>query len=124
MMKKGKEKQKRYFDRQSRTLKKLSTGDVIRMLCPGDSKWSLNKVIEVMGFGSYLVEVDGRRYRRNRKHLRTTAEQLPVQTELSDTEESLTDEAIEKQAEVDAIGVQRSGEDGRLRRKRGEAVAL
>ena len=77
-----------------------------------------------MGFRSYLVEVDGKRCRRNRKHLRTTAEQLPVQTELSDTEESLTDEAIEKQAEVDAIGVQRSGEDGRLRRKRGEAVAL
>ena len=115
-MEKSKEKQKRYFDRQSRTLKKLSTGDVIRMRCPGDSKWSLGKVIEVMGFRSYLVEVNGRRYRRNRKHLRTTAEQLPVQTELSDSEESLTDETTEEQAEVDAMGGQRSGEDGSLRR--------
>ena len=113
-MEKIKEKQKRYFDRQSRTLKK-STGDVIRMRCPGDSKWSLGKVIEVMGFRSYLVEVNGRRYRRNRKHLRTTAEQLPVQTELSDSEESLTNETTEEQAEVDAMGGQRSGEDGSLR---------
>ena len=113
---KSKEKQKRYFDRQSRTLKKLSTGDVIRMRCPGDSNWSLGKVIEVMGFRSYLVEVNGRRYRRNRKHLRTTAEQLPVQTELSDSEESLTNETTEEQAEVDAMGGLRRGEDGSLRR--------
>ena len=115
-MEKSKEKQKRYFDRQSRTLEKLSTGDVIRMRCPGDSKWSLGKVIEVMGFRSYLVEVNGRRYRRNRKHLHTTAEQLPVQTELSDSEESLTNETTEGQAEVDAMGGQRRGEDGSLRR--------
>ena len=115
-MEKSKEKQKRYFDRQSRTLEKLSTGDVIRMRCPGDSKWSLGKVIEVMGFRSYLVEVNGRRYRRNRKHLRTTAEQLPVQTELSDSEESLTNETTEGQAEVDAMGGQRGDEDGSLRR--------
>ena len=86
------------------------------MRCPGDSKWSLGKVIEVMGLRSYLVEVNGRRFRRNRKHLPTTAEQLPVQTELSDTEESLTDETIEEQAEVDVMGGQRSGEDGSLRR--------
>ena len=38
MMKKNKEKQKKYFDRQSRPLKKLSAGDVVRMRCPGDSK--------------------------------------------------------------------------------------
>ena len=35
---------------------------------------------------------------------------------MSDTEESLTDEIIEEQAEVDAMGGQRSGEDGSLRR--------
>ena len=115
-MEKSKEKQTRYFDRQSRTLKKLSTGDVIRMRCPGDSKWSLGKAIEVMGFRSYLVEVNGWRYRRNRKHLRTTAEQLPVQTELSDSEESLANETTEEQVEVDATGDQRSSEDGSLRR--------
>ena len=85
-MEKGKEKQKKYFDRQSRTLKKLSAGDVIRMRCLSDSRWSLGKVNEVMSFRSYLVEVNGRRYRRNRRHLRTTAEPLPLQTELSDTD--------------------------------------
>ena len=70
----------------------------------------------IHGFRSYLVEVNGWRYRRNRKHLRTTTEQLPVQTELPDTEESLTDETIEEQAEVDAMGGQRSSEDRSLRR--------
>jgi hypothetical protein len=116
-MEKGKEKQKKYFDRQSRKLKRLSAGDVIRMRCPGDSRWSLGKVIEVMGFRSYLVEVNGRRYRRNRRHLRTTAEQLPLQTELSDADEPLTgDESIEDPPEVDTMGGQRHGEDGNVRR--------
>jgi hypothetical protein len=70
-----------------------------------------------MGFRSYLVEVNGRRYRRNRRHLRTTAEPLPVQTELSDTDESLTDEAIDQPAaEVDVMGGRRDEEDGNVRR--------
>ena len=99
-LEKGKEKQKKYFDRQSRALERLSTGDVIRMRCPGNSRWSLGKV----KFRSYLVEVNARRYRRNRRHLRTTAEQSPLQTELSDTEESLPDEAIEEPVEVAAVG--------------------
>ena len=51
-----------------------------------------------MGFRSYLVEVNGSRYRRNRKHLRTTAEQLPVQTELSDAEESSDETTDELQS--------------------------
>ena len=42
---------------------------------------------------------------------------------MSDTEESLTDEIIEEQAEVDAMGGQRSGEDGSYA-VRSEAVAL
>ena len=40
-LKKRKEKQKKYFDRQSRALERLSTGDVIRMRCSGKSWWSL-----------------------------------------------------------------------------------
>ena len=86
------------------------------MRCPGESSWSLGKVIEVMGFRSYLVEVNGRRYRRNRRHLRTTAEQLPRQTELSDADESLTDESIDEPVEVDVLEDQRDGEDGNVRR--------
>ncbi|CAB4012906.1 Hypothetical predicted protein [Paramuricea clavata] len=107
---------KKYFDRQSRklkTMKRLSAGDVIRMRCPGDSN-VIGKVIEVIGFRSYLVEVNGRKYRRNRRHLRTTAEQLPLQTELSDADESLTDdESIDEPADVDAMGGQRDETWGR-----------
>ena len=41
-------------------------------------------------------------------YIRTTAEPLPVQTELSDTDESLTDEAIDQPAaEVDVMGGRR-----------------
>ena len=112
-MEKGKEKQKKYFDRQSRALNRLSAGNVIRMRCPGDSRWSLGKVIEVMGFRSYLVEVNARRYRRNRRHLRTTAEQLPLRTELSDT-----DESSHESVEVEAIGGQRDCEDIGVRHSR------
>ena len=114
---KGKEKQNKYFDRQSRTLKRLSAGDVIQIHCPGDSRWSLGKVIEAMGFRSYLVEVNGRRYGRNQRHLRMTTDLLPVQTKLSDTDESLTDEAIDQPAaEVDVMGGCRDEEDGDVRR--------
>jgi hypothetical protein len=64
-MEKGKEKQKKYFDRQSRKLKRLSAGDIIRMSCPGDSRWSLGKVIEVfdltwlMSMEEDIVEIEG-----------------------------------------------------------------
>lgn len=74
------------------------------MRCPGDSRWSFGKVIEVLGFQSYLVEVNGTRYRRNQRYLRTTAEQLPLQTKLSDTDESLTEETINDSAELDDTG--------------------
>ena len=109
-LKKRNEKQKKYFDRKSRALERLSTGDVIRMRCPGGSRWSLGKVIEVLAFRSYLVEVNGRQYRRNRRHLRTSAEKLPVQTERADTEESLPDEAIDEPVEVDAMGLGGQGD--------------
>ena len=43
-------------------------------------------------------------------------QKLPVQTELSDAEESTTDETTDELAEVEATGGQRSGEDGKIRR--------
>ncbi len=46
-----------------------------------------------------------------------TAKPLPVQTKLSDTDESLTDEAIDQPAaEVDVMGGCRDEEDGNVRR--------
>ena len=43
------------------------------MKLPGDTKWSLGSCVKILPNRSYEVEVAGRRYRRNRRHLRTTA---------------------------------------------------
>ena len=62
-----KERQKFYYDRHSHELPKLAGGDAIRMRLPGEHEWSLGRVIGVEGNRSYLVEVNGKRYRRNRR---------------------------------------------------------
>ena len=70
-----KQKQKYYYDQDSHELPKLRVGDAIRMQLPGDKEWSLGRVIGDVGNCSYLVEVNGKQYRRNRRWLRATAEE-------------------------------------------------
>ena len=50
------------------------------MKLPGDKKWSLGSCVKALPNRSYEVEVAGRRYRRNRRHLRTTTEAPPHAT--------------------------------------------
>ena len=64
-----KQKQKYYYDRHSHELPKLLDGDAIRMRLPREKEWSLGRVIGEEGTRSYLVEVNGKHYRRNRKWL-------------------------------------------------------
>ena len=71
-----KQRQKHYYDRHSQELPKLRGGDAIRMRLPGEKEWSLGHVLEEKGNRSYLVEVNGKHYRRNRTWLRTTTEEL------------------------------------------------
>ena len=78
-----KQKQKFYYDRHTRELPKLCDGDAIRMRLPGKNEWSLGRVISDVGNRSYVVEVNGQQYRRNRRCLRTSPEKLePVETSL------------------------------------------
>ena len=55
----------------------LQPDQAIRMKLLGDTKWSLGSCVKTLPNRSYEVEVAGRRYRRNRRHLRTTAEIPP-----------------------------------------------
>ena len=83
-----KQKQKHYYDRHSHELPRLLDGDAIRMQLPREKEWSLGRVIGEEGTRSYLVEVNGKHYRRNRKCLRATPEELPesVETNLDMTD--------------------------------------
>ena len=71
-----KQKQKYYYDQHSHELSKLRDGDAIRVQLPGDKQWSLGQVNGDVGNRSYLVEVNGKQYRRNRRWLRETSEEL------------------------------------------------
>ena len=82
-----KEKQKHYYDRHSHELPKLREGDAIRMRLPNE-EWSMWRINGEDGTRSYLVEVNGKHYCRNRKWLRATFEELPewVETNLNMTD--------------------------------------
>lgn len=83
-----KQKQKHYYDRHSHELPKLREGDASRMRFPNEKEWSLGRVIGEEGTRSHLVEVNRKYYRRNRKWLRGTSEELPesVETNLDTTD--------------------------------------
>ncbi|PFX28023.1 hypothetical protein AWC38_SpisGene7279 [Stylophora pistillata] len=57
-----------------------SIGDAITMRLPNE-EWSLEHVIGEEGTRSYLVEVNGKHYCRNREWLRATSEELPESVE-------------------------------------------
>ena len=52
----------------------LQVGDAVRMRPPGQRKWTLGHCTRPLGLRSYEVEIDGRRFRRNRRQLRSTPE--------------------------------------------------
>ena len=75
--------QKERYNAKSRPLTPLQPDQAIRMKLPGDTKWSLGSCVNALPNRSYEVEVAGRRYRRNRRQLRTTAE-IPPSPSLED----------------------------------------
>ena len=98
MIEKRKQKQKHYFDQHTQELPKLDDGDAIRMRLPGEKKWSLGLVIGDIGNRSYLVEVNGKQYRRNRRWLRATPEKLEPSETSEPTE--LTEQTETSSAEL------------------------
>ena len=74
---KRKATQEQRYNTKSQPLTPLQPGRAIRTKLPGDTKWSLGRCVKTLPNRSYEVEVAGRRYRRNRRQLRTTAETPP-----------------------------------------------
>ncbi|KAL1262289.1 hypothetical protein QQF64_007554 [Cirrhinus molitorella] len=67
-------KMKKYYDRGARPLPDLELGDYVRV--EKDAQWKPAKVVEVCEAPrSYVVESDGQKLRRNRRHLIQTKEQ-------------------------------------------------
>lgn len=65
------------YNRGIKNLAPLKAGDSIRMKLPGEKKWSLGHCTRPLARRSYEVEVEGRRFRRNRRQLRSTMEPSP-----------------------------------------------
>ena len=68
----------RQYNKGIKNLAPLKAGDAIRMKLPGEKKWSLGHGTRPLGRRSYEVEVEGRRYRRNRRQVRSTLESPPL----------------------------------------------
>ena len=69
---------KYFYDRTSKPICGLIPGELIRMYHPGNKRWLLGKCIKMVAPLSYVVEVNGVRYRLNRLFLRTTCEESPM----------------------------------------------
>jgi len=82
MLLKTRERQKHYYDRGSKPLPPLRSGDAIRMRRPGDSDWSLGHCLRAVGNRQYDVEVAGRQYRRNRRDCEQHKRHDPPWTEV------------------------------------------
>ena len=79
-----KQMQARRYNKKSQPLPPLQSGAAIRMKLADNDKWSLGSCVKALPNRSYEVEVVGRRYRRNRRQLRMTAEAPPINFSESD----------------------------------------
>ena len=76
---KSKEKQAKQYNQRAKDLGKLSTGDTVRLVPPGNRRGEAVKarVNGQVGPRSFEVETEnGSIYRRNRRHLRRTKEEF------------------------------------------------
>lgn len=69
-------RQEKYYNRDAKNLEPLRKGDVVRIQPRGKNvTWEKAKVVEEVAHRSYIVETEsGVQRRRNRRHLRKTAE--------------------------------------------------
>ena len=86
---KMKEKQAKYYNRNSRKRAPIMQGETIRMKLPGCDIWSPGTCIKEVAPRSYLVKVGDSTYRRNRRQLLATGEEKRGNEESYLTEEDL-----------------------------------
>ncbi|XP_062616020.1 uncharacterized protein K02A2.6-like [Saccostrea cucullata] len=74
------QRSKQYYDKGTRPLAELCTGDYLRVKPTrlGDDKWKFGKCVKKHTLPrSYIVDIDGVQYRRNRRDLRLSREVPP-----------------------------------------------
>ena len=110
----NKARQEYYYNRTAKPLPPLEMGDSVRIRLPGKTTWSAGTCVgQCPEPRSYDVEVDGAKYRRNRRDILLTKEQVPEQEWLDEFES--TDTPVDDKAEEDKIeeefeaGPRRSG---------------
>jgi len=79
-----KEKQRRYYNRNTKKLPQIRPNQSIRMRLPGEKRWSWGVCKGMVGPRSYDVLVQNRVYRRNRRHLLDLREPPPYESATTD----------------------------------------
>lgn len=72
-----KQKYKQQYDKAAKPLPELQFGQDIRVQVNPERRadpWRTGNISACLGSRSYIVEVEGHRFRRNRRHIRTTGE--------------------------------------------------
>ena len=98
---------KQYYDRVSRTLPELHNEQPVRVRVWG-KKWSLGKVIRKGAPRSYLVEMNGQQYRRNRTFMRPTKETPYLDGLCDDVPMPASHDNIDNQVQPQAPALRRS----------------
>ena len=76
-MENAKRRQAGYYNRGTRSLAPLVSGQTIRMRLPGQSVWSRGVCVKPLAHRSYLVKVNGTFYRRNKRQIISSGEPCP-----------------------------------------------
>ena len=87
---KKREKQAHYYNRGAKRLKELKPGDIVRMKPdPKDRKklWKKATCLQEVAPRSYEVDIEGKRYRRNRKDLVATRESPAIDSHVAEPDE-------------------------------------
>ncbi|KAK4296250.1 hypothetical protein Pmani_031249 [Petrolisthes manimaculis] len=86
-MQNKKSTQARYYNKSARTRTPILPGDSVRMRLPGSKVWSPGVCIDEISPRSYRIQVGQTIYRRNRRQLWQTGEELPCTSSTEDEEQ-------------------------------------
>ena len=76
---------KESFDRGTKNLHRLQSGQGVRVQVEPTATWRRATVKKPKCINSYIIEIEGGTYQRNRRHIRKTYEDnMPEQSELED----------------------------------------
>ena len=93
-------RQGRYYNRNTKSLPPLNTGDRVRLKLPGSTTWAPAVCKKQVALRSYIVECNGHYYRRNRRHLRKDRANVTMYQQEVDWEEADSDDGEEEESNL------------------------